>query len=284
RDKVSTKRWENILQQLPPMQIGKYHQLQEWLEDWDDPQDKHRHISHLYGLFPSNQISPLRNPALFNAARVTMEQRGDPSTGWSMNWKINLWARLLDGNRAFKLMREQISPAENSEGVAESGGTYPNMFDAHPPFQIDGNFGFTSGLAEMLAQSHDGAVHLLPALPHEWPAGAVKGLVMRGGFVVNMRWAEGQVQELRVHSRLGGNLRLRTHSPLPNVKTFRVKKVKGNKANPNPFYQQAQIKQPLKHTEIVMPVLSLANTFVVDVATEAGGDYYWQRVANEQVN
>ncbi|WP_331353248.1 glycoside hydrolase family 95 protein [Cellvibrio sp. UBA7671] len=275
-DKAQIPVWEKTLARLPPMQIGKYHQLQEWLEDWDDPQDQHRHVSHLYGLYPSNQISPIRSPELFSAARVSMEQRGDPSTGWSMNWKINLWARLLDGDRAFKLMCDQIKPALTLDGsVNESGGTYPNMFDAHPPFQIDGNFGFTSGMAEMLAQSYDGAVHLLPALPQAWPEGEVKGLVMRGGFVVDMRWAEGQIRELKIHSRLGGNLRLRTHSLLPAVNNFKVKKITGNGKNPNPYYQQAQIKKPLKNTTKAMPQLSLANAYLVDVTTEAGHDYVW---------
>jgi len=275
-DKNLIPAWQNILSRLPPMQIGKYHQLQEWLQDWDDPQDKHRHLSHLYGLYPSNQISPLRSPELFNAAKVTMEQRGDPSTGWSMNWKINLWARLLDGDRAFKLMRDQIKPALTADGkISESGGTYPNMFDAHPPFQIDGNFGFTSGLAEMLAQSHDGAVHLLPALPQEWPSGAVTGLMMRGGFVLDMSWQNGQVCKLKIHSRLGGNLRLRSHSPLPQVTTFTVHKATDATENPNPFYQQAQIKTPLKHTNKTLPQLSLNNSYLVDVSTEAGRDYMW---------
>ena len=274
-DKQQVPAWEKILARLPPMQIGKYHQLQEWLEDWDDPQDKHRHVSHLYGLYPSNQISPISSPELFSAARVTMEQRGDPSTGWSMNWKINLWARLLDGDRAFKLMRDQIKPALSLDGsVSENGGTYPNMFDAHPPFQIDGNFGFTSGMAEMLAQSHDGAVHLLPALPQAWPEGEVKGLVMRGGFVVDMRWAHGQISELKIHSRLGGNLRLRTYSPLPEMKEFKTKIARGE--NPNAFYHQALVKQPLKNTARVLPQLSLANTYLVDVATKAGDDYVWR--------
>ena len=268
--------WQQILSRLPPMQIGQHHQLQEWLQDWDDPQDKHRHISHLYGLYPSNQISPLRSPELFNAAKVTMEQRGDPSTGWSMNWKINLWARLLDGDRAFKLMREQIKPALTADGkISESGGTYPNMFDAHPPFQIDGNFGFTSGVAEMLAQSHDGAVHLLPALPQEWPNGAVTGLMMRGGFVLDMSWHNGQVCRLKIHSRLGGNLRLRSASPLPEVTAFKVHKASGSSENPNPFYQQAQIKPPLKHTSKNLPQLSLANSYLIDVPTQAGKDYLW---------
>lgn len=273
QDKADVERWGQILAQLPPMQIGRYHQLQEWMQDWDNPFDQHRHVSHLYGLFPGNQISPLYTPELFSAARVTMEQRGDPSTGWSMNWKINLWARLLDGDRALKLIRDQIKLTQNT-GFSEGGGTYPNMFDAHPPFQIDGNFGFTSGIAEMLMQSHDGSVHLLPALPQAWPRGEVKGLVMRGGFVVDMRWEHGQVVFLKVVSRLGGNLRIRTHSPLPTPVNFKMRPAKGE--NPNAFYAIPKIKQPLKHTKKNMPQLSLDNTYLVDVATKAGGQYIWQ--------
>lgn len=265
-------KWQAILAQLPPMQIGQYHQLQEWLEDWDSPADKHRHVSHLYGLFPGNQISPIHSPALFNAARVSLEQRGDPSTGWSMNWKINLWARLLDGNRALKLIGEQIKPA-NSEGF-ENGGTYPNMFDAHPPFQIDGNFGFTSGIAEMLAQSHDGAVYLLPALPTAWTQGEVKGLVMRGGFVLDMRWDKNRITHLSILSRLGGNLRLRSNSPLPEAQGFSFTEAKG--INNNPFYALAQIKPALKHTTLELPQLSLANSFLSDVATVAGERHEWK--------
>lgn len=265
-------KWQSIIAQLPPMQIGQYHQLQEWLDDWDNPQDKHRHVSHLYGLYPSNQISPLRSPELFNAARVSLEQRGDPSTGWSMNWKINLWARLLDGNRALKLISEQIKPANS--GAFESGGTYPNMFDAHPPFQIDGNFGFTSGIAEMLAQSHDGAIYLLPALPTVWTEGEVKGLVMRGGFVLDMGWEKQQLTYLKIESRLGGNLRIRSNSPLPKPQGFSVAKAQAE--NSNPFYALAQIKPAIKHTKLTLPQLSLTNTFLLDVATVAGKSYEWK--------
>ena len=270
-DKASRQKWQVIVAKLAPMQIGQYHQLQEWMADWDDPQDHHRHVSHLYALYPSNQISPIRTPELFSAARVSMEQRGDPSTGWSMNWKINLWARLLDGNRALKLINDQIKLVTNTSG--EAGGTYPNMFDAHPPFQIDGNFGFTAGIAEMLLQSHDGSVFVLPALPQAWPEGEVKGLVARGGFIVDMKWQKSQITYLKIHSRLGGTLRIRSYSPLPKTSDVSQKEASGE--NNNPLYQLPKIKPMLKHTELNLPSLSLANSYLIDVKTLAGQNYIW---------
>ncbi|MCF2946650.1 glycoside hydrolase family 95 protein [Paraglaciecola aquimarina] len=270
-DNSSIQKWQGIIDKLPPMQIGKYHQLQEWLQDWDDPEDHHRHVSHLYGLYPSNLISPIRTPELFNAAKVSLEQRGDPSTGWSMNWKINLWARLLNGNRALKLIKDQIQLVKATSG--EAGGTYPNMFDAHPPFQIDGNFGFTSGVVEMLIQSHDGSIHLLPALPEVWPAGEVKGLVARGGFIVDIKWQNGEVNYLKVTSRLGGNLRLRTYAPLPKEQGFKTTIATGS--NSNPFYELPKDKPFIKHTNKNLPTLSLDNSFLSEINTKAGQSYIW---------
>lgn len=255
--------------QLPPMQIGRFGQLQEWLEDWDDPEDHHRHVSHLYGLFPSNQISPYRSPALFEAAKVSLAHRGDKSTGWSMGWKINWWARFLDGNRAFDLLKEQINLTEETVATTEKGGTYGNMFDAHPPFQIDGNFGVTAGIAEMLVQSHDGVIHLLPALPDAWPAGSASGLVTRGGFVIDIAWQDGELTQVKIHSRLGGNARLRVHTPLAEDKRL----VAATGENPNPFFAVPVIKTPLIAGESSAPSVLLRDSQSWDVKTEAGQSY-----------
>ncbi len=211
-DAQERRNWIKIREQLIKPKVGQHGQLQEWIEDIDDPNDKHRHINHLYALYPSNQISPLTTPKLAKAARTTLEQRGDGATGWSMGWKINFWARLHDGDRAHKLF-----------GNLLSNGTYDNLFDKHAPFQIDGNFGGTAGVAEMLLQSQTGTIHLLPALPAAWKSGAVKGLRAKNGFEVSLIWEEGQLKSARIISKLGKPCKLFYNGTNTEFKTTRGK-------------------------------------------------------------
>jgi alpha-L-fucosidase 2 len=199
---------------LFPFKIGSKGQLQEWYKDFEDVDPHHRHTSHLYALHPANLISPLKTPELANAAKKTLELRGDDGTGWSLAWKVNMWARLLDGNHAYTIFKNQLRlTKDNDTNYSGQGGSYPNLFDAHPPFQIDGNFAGTAGIIEMLMQSQNNEIHLLPALPDAWKSGSIKGIVAKGNFTVDISWKEGKLNTATIVSNIGNDCTIRSNTP-----------------------------------------------------------------------
>jgi len=213
---------QKIRDQIQPPQIGRWGQLQEWNEDVDDSTNKHRHVSHLFALHPGHQISPVATPDFAKAARVTLNARGDEGTGWSLAWKVNFWARLQDGNRAYSLFKRILRPVgDKTENMMNGGGSYSNLLCAHPPFQLDGNMGSTAGVAEMLLQSQAGVIELLPALPDSWPAGEIKGLKARGNVTVDEQWKNGKLVSVSLVSGSSGKQKLKSGS-----KTIEVDLVK----------------------------------------------------------
>jgi alpha-L-fucosidase 2 len=200
---------------LYPFHIGKKGNLQEWYKDWEDVEPHHRHVSQLFGLYPGNQISPVTTPALATAAKKTLELRGDDGTGWSLAWKINFWARLLDGNHSYLLLKDLLRATDQAgTNYRGGGGSYINLFDAHPPFQIDGNFGGLAGMTEMLLQSQNGEIALLPALPDAWAGGQISGLKARGNFEVGITWKSKKITKAYIIALAGGWCKVRTAEPI----------------------------------------------------------------------
>jgi len=267
-DQEFSAKIEKALPRLYPFHIGQHGQLQEWFQDWDDPKDAHRHISHLFSLYPGNQITPEFTPELAKAAKQTLIHRGDVSTGWSMAWKINWWARLKDGDHALKILKDGLKYIGSKTEVMGGGGTFANLFCAHPPFQIDGNFGGTAGIAEMLVQSHEEFSHLLPALTSKCTTGQIKGLVTRGGFVVDLKWKGGKLTEATLLSKVGGNCRIKVAGNAACRETI-LKVAVGKNSNP-------LLQQPDK-----VLFENNAKTAPVDLPLPDGKMYEWATTADK---
>ncbi|MDD3078138.1 MAG: glycoside hydrolase family 95 protein [Paludibacter sp.] len=261
---------QSALKRLYPYQIGRYGQLQEWFLDWDNPEDKHRHISQLFGLYPGTQISLHRTPELAAAAKQVLLHRGDVGPGWSEAWKVCCWARLEDGNHALVNLKEELRYITPRNDSIKGSGTYPNLLSAYPPFQIDGNFGATAGMTEMLLQSHDGLISLLPALPDAWKNGEITGIKARGGFRINIKWKNGVLSKAIVFSEFGDYCRIKTFVPM---KVVEVSSIRSQGPNKNSFYQLSSKASVVQHNKQPLPDLSPQKEFIIDFETQKGKNY-----------
>ena len=281
RDLAFAADLDTLRSQLTPYKIGRYGQIQEWQEDWDRETTAHRHLSHLWGAYPGTQVSPYVNPTIFQGVHKSLVGRGDAARGWSMGWKVCSWARMLDGDHALEIIRNQLRLVPPSiTGRDPNGGTYANMFDSHAPFQIDGNFGCCAGIAEMLVQSHAGFIHLLPALPSKWADGSVKGLRTRGGFEIEeLTWKDNRPSRVAVKSTLGGNLRLRSAVRLADASGHELAQASGD--NTNPLTAPYLMPDPIVADMSKIPETTLPVTYLYDIPTRPGETFTFTAITDQ---